>query len=291
MFNLSSPRRISTLVLTLAIGSTCACHRTATDETERTSDLGSRPASSAAATDSQREHRPLPTLAFASSLGSCEPSSEITQMLARISETADANGNGEIEKTEAYSAVDFLVGGFFFRADKNFDGSVSVDEGRDARRDLLKRSPMLASLMKRIATTESSAALDRMADLLGIEYDKTISSNEMRDAGRQLIDEVYRLADQDKNGRLSAGEAQQATLRGVRSVAQSAFAISDSDGNKKLSLEEFKSALDAPARVAFKAADLDNDGALTSDEAASALSALTRQVWLPAPSQSATNSR
>lgn len=220
---------------------------------------------------------------------SCEPAAEVTGLLSRISETADANRNGEIEKTEAYSAADFLVGGFFFRADKNFDGSLSPEEGRATRTELMNRSPTLAAVMRRAATSENSAALARMADLVGIEYDKAVSSTEMREAAHQLVDELYRLADADKNGSLTQGEAFQAGWSRMRALGSSAFLAYDSDGDKNLTLDEFQAALKEPSRLAFEAADLNKDGRLTDADVSSAVRGLAQRAWLPSvqPSKAA----
>jgi Ca2+-binding EF-hand superfamily protein len=223
---------------------------------------------------------PTPSLVV-SGVGSCEPAAEVSGMLSRISETADSNGNGKIEKEEAYSAADFLVGGFFFRADKNFDGTLTPDEGRAARTELMTRSPMLATVMQRASTAENSAALAKMADLLGIDYDKAVSSSELREAGRQVVDELFRLGDLDKNGSLTQDEALQAGRNQLRSLGSRAFLAYDADGDKTLVLDEFQAALKESSRLAFRAADSNQDGKLTESEISNAVRGVAQRVWLP----------
>jgi Ca2+-binding EF-hand superfamily protein len=104
----------------------------------------------------------------------------------------------------------------------------------------------------------------------------------MREAAHQVVDEVFRLADTDRSGSLTQGEALQAGWSRVRALASGAFLTYDGNGDKKLSLDEFQSALKESSRVAFQAADTDKDGALTANEVGSAVRGIARRVWLPA---------
>jgi hypothetical protein len=205
---------------------------------------------------------------------------ELSQTLTRIGQTADINGNGTIEKVEAYSAADFLVGGFFFYADQNNDGNITPDEGRKARQQLLDRHPALAAALHQNAA--SGSALRRMADLLSVDYPNGVTSAEMRAAGHRFADEIFDLADVNDDDSLTFAELEQSARDRVRSAAQSVFDQSDTNQDRTLTLEEFRAALDAPTRIAFDAADVNNDGKLTVEEAASAVQGIVRRVWLPA---------
>jgi Ca2+-binding EF-hand superfamily protein len=271
----------STPVIFMLIGlgtALAGCDRTRVEPASEPAESSPPKDATVAATGAPTSGAPTVSMAH---VGSCEPSAEVVGLLSRIAETADSNGNGQVEKEEARSAADFLVGGFFFRADKDADGTISPDEGRAIRAELMNRQPGFSAILKR-ATPDGGAALARMAELLGIEYDKPVTSTELRDAGQKLVDETFRVADSDKNGSLTQAEAQQAGWDMVHSLAKAAFSATDSNRDDKLTLEEFRAALEEPARFAFQAADLDKNGMLSETEAASAAKNRARRLWLPA---------
>ena len=104
----------------------------------------------------------------------------------------------------------------------------------------------------------------------------------MRDAGHQLVDELFSIADSDKNNSLTRAEAQQAAWNRARDLGMSAFDATDRDHDSKLTLEELRGALEEPTRMAFQAADADGDGALSRAEAGTAMRSMMRSLWLPA---------
>ena len=197
-------------------------------------------------------------------VGSCEPSQELSGMLNRFSAIADANGDGRIDKQEAYSSADFLVGGFFFRADTNNDGTISPEEGRSVRAELAARHPQLAMAIKTMAGPNPTAITSRLGEVLGVDYGQSVSSKELRDMGHQTVDELFNMADRDKNGALTRAEAEEAGRERMRTLAQATFSAADSNQDQKVALEEFRAALERPVRQAFELADVNKDGALTT---------------------------
>jgi Ca2+-binding EF-hand superfamily protein len=214
-------------------------------------------------------------------LGSCEPTADLSGMLSRFSATADANGDGSIDKREAYSSADFLVGGFFFRADTNVDGTISPEEGRSARSELAARHPQLAVAIESIAGPDPSASTSRLAEMLGIDYGQPVSSKQLRDLGHQAVDQLFAVADRDKNGALTRTEAEDAGRERLRSMAQATFSAADTNQDQKVALDEFRAALESPVRNAFELADNNRDGSLTTAEAADAARSILRRLYAP----------
>lgn len=240
------------------------------------------PHSDASAPTSAAGEKPtLPAIEI-SGLASCQPSANLTDALSRTIDVADADGNGEISKDEAYSSADFLVGGFFFSADTNGDGSISPAEGKAARKTLMARYPSLGYLLRQTGgATAVGQSAGSLAELLDIDYAKPVSAAELRSAGHLLVDQVFAHADSDKNGSLTVAEARAASLRGVHALGHAAFQSTDHNHDGKIDLEEFRSALEAPAKVAFELSDQNRDGALTEGEGALAISRLVSHLWLP----------
>lgn len=232
----------------------------------------------------QSVQTPQPTQNAALSLpyvGSCEPSAELSGMLSRFAATADANGDGRIDKQEAYSSADFLVGGFFFRADANNDGTISPEEGRSVRSELAARHPRLAQAIKTMAGPDASATTSRLAEVLGADYGEPVSMKQLRELGRQSIDQVFSLADRDKDGALTRAEAEEAGRMRLRTTAQATFSAADANNDQKVAFDEFRAALERPVRQAFESADINKDGALTTAEAADAARAVLQRLSGP----------
>jgi len=222
---------------------------------------------------------PSPATVSVQYLGSCEPAPELSNILSRIADTADSSGNGQIEKEEAYAASDFLVGGFFFYADKNSDGTVSPEEGRAARERLMERYPSLTATLTMAGTPRPG--LSKMAELLGIEYAQGVSSAEMRAAAHRVADEIFDLADSNRDSSLTLAEAQAAGHERMRALGMAAFNANDANDDQHLTLDEFRSALDGPTRFAFQAADSNKDGKLSEAEAGGAVRGAVRRLWVP----------
>jgi Ca2+-binding EF-hand superfamily protein len=220
-------------------------------------------------------------------VATCEPSAELSGMLTRLSATADANGDGRIDKQEAYSSADFLVGGFFFRADTNNDGTISPEEGRTARSELAARHPQLAMTVKTMAGPDPSATTSRLADMLGVDYGEPVSSKQLRDMGHQAVDQLFEMADRDKNGSLTRAEVEEAGRERMRTAAQATFSAADANNDQKVALDEFRAALERPVRQAFELADANKDGSLTTAEAAEAARAILQRLGAPIQAEEA----
>jgi len=280
MCNQLSRFRVTSLVLCATLG-VVACQREKIEPaTDTRSAASAKPSADAVPQEAGSPRESASSKITLAGVGSCESAPELSQTLTRIGRAADADGNGQIEKEEAYSAADFLVGGFFFYADQDGNGSVSPAEGRKARQQMLDRHPLVAAALNHGSAPKS--ALRRMADLLSIHYNEPLTSAEMRTAGHRLVDEIFTIADQNRDGSLTWGELEQTARQRARSIGQSVFEQSDKDDDRALTLEEFRSALDSPTRLAFDSSDTNHDGKLTADEAAMAVQALVRRVWLPA---------
>lgn len=215
-------------------------------------------------------------------LASCQSNAEVGTVLSRIADAADADGNGEISKDEAYSSADFMVGGFFFRADANADGSISPEEGKAARKELMLRYPSVGFLLRQGGGEQTQRSLGDLAELLDVEYGKSVSASEMRRAAHMIVDQVVLRVDGDKNGSLTTAEARGAAWQGVRALGRAAFQATDQNRDSKLSLDEFRAALDAPTKVAFELSDANHDGALSESEAAGAMARVASRLWIPA---------
>lgn len=223
----------------------------------------------------------MPPTVEVAGLASCQSNSGLATVLARIADGADADDSGDISKDEAYSSADFMVGGFFFRADANTDGTISPAEGKAVREELVLRYPSTGFLLRQSAGEQAQSSLGTLAELLDVKYGKSISASETRRAAHLVVDQVFLRADSDKDGKLTIAEARSASWEGVKAVGRAAFQATDENSDNKLSLEEFRSALDAPSKVAFEVSDADHDGTLTESEAAIAMSRVVSRLWIP----------
>lgn len=207
---------------------------------------------------------------------SCSPGAEVEETASRLIEMADANGDGKVSKDEAQATTSFLVGGFFFRADADGNGVVTPDEGRQARVELMNQHPQVASLFRTVRTATGQSPFATIARLVDVEYGKPLPVAEARDAARSAVNDLYGVADTNKDGVITVAEARTAAWEGARSLGQAAFKAADGDRSGGLSPQEFQSALQASADAAFRMSDANGDGQLTEDEAAAAMGRLGR---------------
>lgn len=211
------------------------------------------------------------------SLAACQPSSQVSAGINRLVEFADPNGDGKVSRVEATSAANFFVGGFFFRADENGDGVVTPQEGLQARKEFVNQNPMAASLL-RAARDAGATPFKKVAQLLDIEYGQPVKAEEARQAARSAVDDLFKAADNNKDGNLTFEESRAATWRGAQAVGETMFRSIDSNNDGTLGISEFQQGLQEPAKIAFKLADENSDGKLTQQEAANAMNQVVSQI-------------
>lgn len=212
----------------------------------------------------------------------CESPLNVESALASLIDRADADQDGRVSRDEASAFTSFLVGGFFFRADADANGVVTPEEGRQARAEFFEKYPAVGAVFREVRGVTGQSPFATIAGLLDVEYGKPLSTAEARAAARQAVNDLYAVADTNKDSSITVAEVRQVGIDAANALGAVAFQQSDADANGRLSLQEFQAALAGPARVAFGLADRDNDGQLTRDEASVALAQATRRLGLPA---------
>ncbi|AUX29045.1 MULTISPECIES: EF-hand domain-containing protein [Sorangium] len=214
---------------------------------------------------------------------SCRPEAEVEAAMTRLIALADANQDGALSKDEALGLTNVVVGGFFFRADENGDGVVTPEEGRKVRAEFMNQNPAAAALFQEARRTTGKSPFATLARLFDVDYGKPLPIAEARDAARAAVEDLYRAADQNRDGILSRAEASAVVWDGARALGRSAFEAADGDRNGRLTLQEFQAALQEPAKVAFAMADTNNDGQLTEEEGARAMGQLVKRLGIQPP--------
>ena len=233
----------------------------------------------AAATTGDAQSPAAPAINVAG-LANCEATAPLTSAIERIAQLADTNGDGEVAKTEAMALSNFALGGAFFRADTNGDGTVTPDEGRAVRVELLQRYPELEALV--LAARASGRKTFALPASLGdVEYGKPLAIADVRTAAAALVDDLFAVADKNKNGSIGMDEARATSLDGARALGRAAFDKTDKNHDGALTQEELAQLVDAPLRQAFDLADVDKNGRLSAAETTAALSLLARTVGIP----------
>src|SRR5262245_12246018 len=72
---------------------------------------------------------------------------------------ADTNNDGQIAQKEAVDVGNLLVGGFFFRADANGDGTLTPEEARAARESLFQQKPLLRYILEKAKPTTAPGGI------------------------------------------------------------------------------------------------------------------------------------
>jgi len=281
-------KRISACAGALALCGACdsgqntdASRTTAAPASERLT--AAAPASSATAAPNS-EGTGTPRSILIGGVAACQPTGEVNALVSRWIELADADGNGQISKTEARSLTNFVIGGFFFRADTDGNGVVSPEEGRAARGELVSQYPALATLLDQARAVSGQSPFKAVADIIGVEYGKPLSADDARHAARAAMDGLFAVVDGDSDGTITPAEARTASWEAARSLGQRAFRAGDKNADGKLDLAEFQAAVDTTAKFAFEAGDANDNGSLTEQEAAVALGGVARRLGIPAAS-------
>ncbi len=214
-------------------------------------------------------------------LATCEPTRAAMQStLATLAASADADSDGKISRPEAESLVNFLVGGFMFRADENGDGTVTPSEGRKVRMELTEQHPALAALLAQVRAATGTNPFHELASLLDVNYEKPVKASDARAVALVVLDDVFKVADQNHDGAITESEARAAGMKGENALGEQAFAAADANSDGYLDEKEFERPLEASARIAFRIADANDDDKLTKDEARAALGGVVRQIGL-----------
>jgi len=217
---------------------------------------------------------------------------------------ADTNNDGQISQKEAIDVGNLLVGGFFFRADANGDGTLTPEESRAARESLFQQQPLLRYILEKSKPTnppggigaanqpglgandqpgEAARAIaanpgQAIGSLLDTNRDRKIEASELRQAVQTSVQTLFTVADANQDGQLSAAELNRAVDEAARTAVQVAFQSADTDRNGALSLAEFDKALTEPAHAAFRVLDANNDNQISLDELQRAQQVITNQI-------------
>jgi len=219
---------------------------------------------------------------------------------------ADTNNDNQISQKEAVDAGNLLVGGFFFRADQNGDGTLSRDEAQQARDTLLQQKPFLRVVLKRAqaAQTQQGAPgqgqgqaagtnpLQGISALLDGNNDRQLQAAELRQAVQTGVQGMYAAADTNRDGQMSPGEINAALIGAAQAAAQASFQAADQDRNGALSQDEFTKSIVEPATFIFSMIDVNGDNQITAQEAQSVqrmLMSRLKMLDVPEPANSPRN--
>jgi Ca2+-binding EF-hand superfamily protein len=204
---------------------------------------------------------------------------------------ADTNNDGQISQKEATDVGNLLVGGFFFRADANGDGTLDPQEAQAAREQLFQQQPLLRYVLTKAKPQAGEVATSNpvaqgvannpgqaIGNLLDTNHDRKIEASEIRQAVQQSVQTVFQLADANQDGQLSPVELNRAVGEAAKTATQVAFQTADLDRNGAISVEEFDKALTGPAHAAFRVLDGNNDNQLSLDELQKAQQIIADQI-------------
>jgi Ca2+-binding EF-hand superfamily protein len=200
---------------------------------------------------------------------------------------ADTNNDNQISQKEAVDAGNLLVGGFFFRADTNGDGVLSVEEARAARQAFLRQKPLVAIVLRELrqqpnqaggANTNQQNPLRVLSAMVDTNNDQQLQASELRQAVQTSVQGIFATADTNRDGQLSPTEINAMTVALARSAAQTAFQAADTDNNGAISQAEFDKAIIEPAHVVFRVIDTNNDNQISMQEMQAAQRALLSQA-------------
>jgi len=208
---------------------------------------------------------------------------------------ADENNDNQISQQEAIDVGNLVVGAYFFRADKNGDGTVTKEEMREAREKALAQRPLLRILLTRARTNDPQAAQTArnagqgVLSLLDSNNDGQVQAAEMKQMVQTTVQGAFAASDTNRDGQLNPSEINAAMAGAARSAMQIAFQQADSDGNGQLSQAEYDKSIVEPANAVFKALDANNDNQLSQQEIQAAERILTSQIrrlHVPEPANS-----
>jgi len=212
--------------------------------------------------------------------GPIDSISDLQDMAKMLFKLADTNNDGQISQKEAVDVGNLLVGGFFFRADANGDGTLTPEEGRAARESLLQQQPLLRYVLQKIKPTNGQTQIginvqpspggqnpfQAIGNMLDSNRDQKIEGTELRQAVQMGVQTLFTIADANQDGLLSPAELNRAVGEAAKTAVQSAFQAADTDRSGALSMAEFEKALTEPAHAVFRVLDGNNDNQISLDE-------------------------
>lgn len=209
----------------------------------------------------------------------------------------DENNDGQISQAEAMNAGYLAVGGFFFRADANGDGSVTKEEVKAARDAFLAQKPIVRFVIDRAQTAAPANAgspnpAKVFMTLVDGNADGNLQATEVRQAVQTTVQGLFAAADTNRDGQMSPVEVNAAIVGAVKAAQQAAFQAADTNNDGQIGKDEFIKSLNDPANAAFAVIDANNDGKLSPQELQSAgrvIEAQMKQLVVPEPPNSARN--
>jgi len=216
--------------------------------------------------------------------GPIDSLSDLQDTAKMLFKLADENNDNLISQQEAIDVANSLVGAFFFRADKNGDGTVSKEELREARDMMLAQRPLLRVILTRARSNDPQAAQTArnagqgILSVLDSNSDGQIQAAEVKQMVQTTVQSTFAAADTNRDGQLSPSELNAAMAGAAKSVVQAAFQQADTDGNGQISQAEFEKAVMEPVRTAFQVLDLNHDGQLSPEEAQTARQVVLRGI-------------
>jgi hypothetical protein len=158
---------------------------------------------------------------------------------------ADTNNDGQISQKEAIDVGNLLVGGFFFRADANGDGTLTPEEARTAREQLFQQQPLLRYVLQKAKPNNGGTEIGNAATQPGQpagDVARNLAANPARTIGSLL--------DTNHNQRIEASELRQAVQQSVQTL----FTVADANQDNLLSPAELNRAVGEAARTAVQVA-------------------------------------
>jgi len=215
-----------------------------------------------------------------------------------IFKLADDNNDNQISQQEALDVTNLIVGAYFFRADKNGDGTVTQEEMREAREKILAQRPLLRILVTRARTNDPQAAQtarnagQTLLTVLDANNDRQIQAAELKQMVQTTVQGFFAAADTNRDGQLNPSEINAAMVGAAKTATQVAFQQADADGNGALSQAEYDKAIVQPANAIFHALDANSDNQLSQQELQAAeriLASQLRRLHVPEPANSPRN--
>jgi len=244
----------------------------------------------------RREHRELDLQSLPSPMEAIRNLQNTGRMAFML---ADVNHDGQISQKEAIDANNLMVGGFFFEADADGNGSVSPEEMRTIRETYLSQNPWTRYVVESIEAQQKGRqnsnqpnSLQGLMAVIDSNSDKQIQAKELRQLVQTFTQTYFSAADTNRDGQMSPSEVNASLAGAVRAMGQFAFQQADADNNGQLSRAEYDKSIVEPANVVFQILDLNHDGQLSQQEAQQTEQAFVSQIrllQLPEPANSPTN--